>query len=529
MKNKILLGMLLLIAIGVFAESEVLTGSFEVGNSAPNQPTNFEIQDGASSWDSSGIDTHDVTPNIKWNVSDDNGDSVITYVCVANSTDNRNNGNCLYYTSTSNNYINSLTGLYYSGSNVTFYARLTPNDGTENGTALDTQFNIINNIPTTPSNLLPLSTHSQTPTLTWMATDADDGTVDKWPADTVTKYLRVGTSYGDGTYESNDNANNAGEVVSSTMPWGMPGSVDANATYYVQVWSVDSTGASSEKINQTLILTDNLPDITDVEITDGYSIYSSCVTSTCALNPIEHSNSSVAVRVTVTDNDNDCDTQASATISLCLDTSCTPATEDYGWELDHVIRDGSECVFTFSNNKTSGTPEFYVAPGTYKYYANVTSQAGARTSDAEREDDWTYGTLKAINYPESITFGDGTISLGEWNDGTSLATVTNWGNDILNLTWAVSNPTSGTDTWNLTGTDMMIDDDNSQSTESGPINPVYLDGTPRMFQPTAGLQRCTSYACDSGSNETLATYYHINPPLGLKQGIYNSTITITLS
>ena len=162
---------------------------------------------------------------------------------------------------------------------------------------------------------------------------------------------------------------------------------------------------------------------------------------------------------------------------------------------------------------------------------NVSSQAGARTTDAERTNSWTYSTLKSINYPKSVILGDGSPTLGQWNNGTSLATITNWGNDNLNLQWNATNPTSGSDTWILNNTDFMIDDDTSLNSEPGSsIASVFLNQTQKTFEPASGLQVCTAYDCDNGAiNETMSTYFHIYPPTGLLAGTYNSTLTIIVS
>ncbi|MBD3248820.1 hypothetical protein GF336_02130 [Candidatus Woesearchaeota archaeon] len=515
------------------AGTAVNSSSVTITNSAPSI-SGFEVQDGASSWDSAGTpDTHDSTPNLRWATFDNDGDDVTTHICIATSSGKRDSNNCDAYSSTSSSDdVSAVSGIFHSGTSRTYYLRLTPDDGSENGTPLDTSFNLINSIPSTPSSLSPLSTHNPTPTLSWTATDADDGTDDHWPADSLTYHIRVGTSYGDGTYESNDNADKAGETVDSAIPWGTPSGDYANNTVYASIWTTDgNTGGTSDYYNTTLTLYDSLPDITDISMTDNGGAYSSCTSSSCALTPIEHSNAAVAVKVTAEDADNDCDTSSTAYIYLCLDTgSCFPSTADYSWELDSIERSGSECTYTFSANKTDG-PEFFQSPNSdYKIYANVSSQAGQRLADPEIGSSWEFGTVKAVDYPSIITLGDGSPSLGQWNDGTSLATMTNWGNDNLNIQWNISDPTSGTDTWTLNGTDMQIDDDNSYSSESGTIAPVYLDSTQRTFEPASGLQVCSSSSCDNPAlDETLDTYYHIAPPFGLQAGTYNATITITIS
>ena len=521
-----------------FAGIEFNSTNETIGNNPPDQPANFMVQDGASSWDSTApIDTHDLTPNLNWSTSDNDGDPVTTYVCIATTSENRDAGNCdAYSSSTGTDSVDDVTGLAYSGTSRTYYVRLTPNDGSENGTALDVQFNLINSIPDLPSGLSPTDTHNPLPILSWTATDPDDGSDNHWPADTLTYHIRVGTSYGDGTYLSSDDADKNGEQVTSQIPWGIPGEVWANNTVYVQIWTTDGNGGTSDTYNTTLNLYDYLPDITNIEMTDVGSSYSSCTSAACAINPIEHSNASVAVRITTTDTDEDCDVGdgSKTTIHLCLDTgSCTPP-GDYSWEVDSVSRSGSTCTYVFSANKTAadGTPEFFRLPSSeYKLYVNATSQAGQRTADAERTADWTYGTLKAINYPSTVTLGDGTPALGQWNNGTVLAAMTNWGNAVLNIQWQSTNPTSGEGTWILNGTDMQIDDDPAYDDEtSGYLSPVFINGTAAAFQPGTGLEVCSSASCDDPAlNQTLNTYFHISPPFGLKAGVYNSTITITIS
>jgi len=517
-----------LVGFAINSSNETIT------NNAPDQPSGLQIQDGATSWDSSSLDTHDKTPNLQWNTSDADGDDVTTYVCIATTSGNRDSNNCDAHSSnTSTDAVSDVTGLDYSGINRTYYLRLTPNDGEFNGTVYDSSFNLLNVLPTTPSGMSPTETHSQTPDLSWTAIDADDGSVDHWPADSLTYHIRVGTIYGDGTYDSNDNANKAGEAVDSAIPWGVTGAAWANNTVYVSIWTTDgNTGGTSDYYNNTIVLYDNLPDITDVEITDANSVYSSCVFSTCALTPIEASDSRLAARVTVNDTDNDCDTSATAYLYFCLDTgSCSPGVADYNWQVDSASRTGSECTYVFSTNKTSGTPEFFHLPNSnYTLYVNASSQAGQRTSDSERTASWQYDTIKAINYPSLVTFSNIT-TLGQWNDGTNIATMTNQGNDVLNIEWYLSNPSSGSDIWTLTGEDIQIDDDNSQAGEgSGYLSPVYMNQTAKTFEPGTGLEVCSSSACSDGAlNETLETYFHILPPLGLLAGTYNTTITISIS
>ena len=55
--------------------------------------------------------------------------------------------------------------------------------------------------------------------------------------------------------------------------------------------------------------TNYLPNVTEVSIGNTCGALTSCIGSTCVINPTEGANASLAVRVTAIDTDNDCDTQ----------------------------------------------------------------------------------------------------------------------------------------------------------------------------------------------------------------------------
>ena len=522
-----------------FAGYPMNSTNVTIGNAAPYMPTNFTVQDSATTYDViPPVDTHDKTPFINWTNYDPDGNPVSTYVCIATSAANRDSDICdANYTFVSGNSVTILSGLDYLGTARVYYVRLTPYDGFQNGTWLDTNFTLLNSAPYQPNALFPLAFHTQTPTLSWNVSDPDDGSVDHWPADSLTDYIRVGTVYGDGTYENNNNANNDSELVDNPIPWGTPGPVWANNTVYASVWASDGY-LNSTYYNTTLTLYDYLPDVTQVQLTD-IGAYSTCTAAPggCALSPVAGSNTTVAVRITATDTDNDCDigSNSQANIYLCLYTSgtCDVTAYNFTWQVDNVTRSGSTCTYVFNVNKTAadGTPEFFrLANDSYMLNVNVSSQAGTRTSDTEADRLWQYNTLKALDYATLVILGGGNPVLGQWNNGTHLYVATNFGNDLLNLLWNTTDPTSGADTWLLNGTDMEIDDDNDHSSEPGPIPPTYLNATQKTFEPGWGLDICSEYACTNANlNETLDTYYHIAPPFGLQAGQYNNTITIQIS
>ena len=95
--------------------------------------------------------------------------------------------------------------------------------------------------------------------------------------------------------------------------------------------------------------------------------------------------------------------------------------------------------------------------------------------------------------------------------------------------------------WDLTADSnrFQVDDDNSQTDElTGVLAPVIIPEEPAtpaaQFQPSGGLAICNildaaANCCNEPAlDETLDTYFHINPPLGLATGDYETGITIEL-
>ncbi|MFH1642648.1 MAG: LamG-like jellyroll fold domain-containing protein [Nanoarchaeota archaeon] len=536
-------------------------GCILINNSAPGTVTNVSIRDGSSSWDNRTIpDTHDRLLDLRFTTSDTDNDGIKVHVCIANSSTERDDNNCTAYGSVTSYAqasivnITNITGLYFNGPVKAYYARLTPEDNSSitsgvNGTAYDFIFHLNNSIPLA-SALNTTETHSQTPTLKWVITDADDGTDNYWPADTLTAHLRLGNSSNVTAYNSSDNANNNTYILTTALPWGKPGIIYANRTITFTAWATDNNtlaNASAYNYSTTFVLYDYLPNITSVLVVDTGYFAGECDIGNCNLEPSEGTNTSVAVIVNATDWDGDCSSaNHKAWLMLCLNTSlgepCDdehPANVDFKWEIDDISAFGTTCTFQFTANKTSAdnTPEFFRLPGEYKLYINVTSQAGKRnltglSLSPKSNGTWSYGTLKAINYSSILTLGDGTVNMDRWNNGTTAHRMTNYGNDVLVMLWNASNPTmNSTESWTLNNTDFAIDNDDDQGSDTGSYNLtfVYLNATQKYFNHSSGLQVCTSTSCDNENiNETLDTYFHIYPPTGLKAGVYNTTITITL-
>lgn len=549
----LILSLLLVVAISStlnvlsFSNEGALQGSFTTDNVPPPAFINISVQDSATTWDNTSLDTHDITPNIMWiNLTDDNSDILSSHVCIANATiyiaefiTNNVSTNCSFATKVASGTftISDVTGLKFTSTNTTYYITIRPDDGAVNGTELNGTLNFLDSRPYV-SNLNITETHSQNPIVQWSVEDNDTGGVDQWPADTLTHYLWIGNNSNTSAYYTNLTANNDTQWI-ATLPWGEVGEDWANRTINITIGADDGWFNSSSNYTTSFRLYDYLPHINSVQMVDVDNFAQPCQDgSFCALTPVEHDNTTVAVRLNVTDTDNDClASNHDAWIMLCLNTTGFQNCDEvngynYSWKIDSIETGSfSDCIFTFSANKTAAdkTPEFFRTPGNYLLHLNVTSQAGERTNRENANATWQFGTLKAIDYSWNVTLGDGTPTLDQWNDGTNLYTATNWGNDVMALRWNASDPTNGVTTWTLNGTDFAIDDDNQVSTDATNLQMVYLNATDKNFTHINGLERCVAWDCnDADTNETLATYYHIYPPLGLSAGTYNTSITLTL-
>ncbi len=543
--------------ISAFENESGILGHFEVGNEAPPAPLELSIQDNETHWDNTtgNIDTHDIKPSIRWiNGTDPNGDAITTHICIATSEAiigefiAKDSTDCAYTTIAIISSVSNITDsdINFSSINTTYYITLIPDDGELNGTELNATIYFLNSLPVA-SNFGTTTTHNQSPVVNWSVTDADDDSEDHWPADIeFYHYIWLGNDTNYTAYYTNMSAENDSTLITSTLPWGVPGADWANRTINVTIMAND-TYLNSTEYNITFVLYDYLPHINDVQMVDIDSYGGACaVAGHCLLNPIEHNNTNVSVRLNVTDTDGDCsDSNHEAWIMLCLNT--TPTTDcdessynNYSWEIDSVNTVGtSDCIFTFTTNKTEAdsTPEFFRVPGTYKLHINVTSQAGERNKSNQSGSNatWQYATLKAVNYSSSVLLGGGSPTLDEWNSGTHLYPLTNWGNDILVMQWNASDPTHEDGTgpgknWTLNNTDFAIDDDANHNTDTEDIPWNYVNATLSHFNHTTGLERCIVQSCDDeNTNQTLDTYYHIHPLFGLIPGTYNTTITLELS
>ncbi len=215
-----------------------------------------------------------------------------------------------------------------------------------------------------------------------------------------------------------------------------------------------------------------------------------------------------------------------------------------------------------------GTPAFFL-------WANVTSHSGLMRANL-LEFQWRYAGLSSVQL-QTRTFtildtitnklklgGQSSVTLGSWNLGTAADdeyNISNYGNLVTDLRWSSTNPTcvSGSclgppDVWVLgtINTNLNIDDDNnlggidpSQEPtpvfKTGGLTSVSLTGTPQNFNPTNGLRRCIgtntpnpllnplcvdALTVPAATDPSiLPTFWPIRPPVGLRPGTYESTIT----
>lgn len=550
--------LVLLVVFSFYVVGLPVTGRFQTANVAPPTPTAFQIQDGAANWDGIDNNTHDITPNIRWDQGVDvNGNSITTHVCIAGNLASRGNfyagdsSGCVFDTQVVGDgslTITNIAGLIFLNPKTDpityYYIALIPDDGTENGTGLNVTLQFIDDLPVVSAFLIDaaavVDTHNQAPTLSWTVTDPDtSGGVDDWPADTLQHRIWVNDDSTLQLYYENLALASSSATVSPAIPWGPAGAEWANRTINVTMLANDGH-FDGYNVSVTYTLYDFLPYVDEVKIVDSLPYGGACETAgNCLLTPVTHSRPDLFVELTAIDTDDDCSAaNHDATIMLCLNSTADPVCDetnyDYGWVLDSVADIGSsQCRFTFTAPKTD-TIEFYQLPGTYKFHLNLTSQAGERTPPSVDSDaTWEYGTLPSVEYASLVELGGGSVTLGQWNPGTELNRMNNSGNAILTLQWNASNPTHITipaNVWTLVDGDFVIDDDLSyDGVPDGSITEVALINTPqRTFQPAGGLQICTNWDCDTGSDETLNTYYHINPP-ALPQGEYNTIITLTIS
>ncbi|MCK4521348.1 MAG: hypothetical protein KAU20_02155 [Nanoarchaeota archaeon] len=275
--------------------------------------------------------------------------------------------------------------------------------------------------------------------------------------------------------------------------------------------------------NDSVIILNSIANVTKIEITDtGLDL------SRMSVTPRQGTRANVSIRATIVDIDGNINQTVTAYICDTTDYAvCNETNYTYTQNLTYLSAGAGTDEYYYEFNGTDNMPQFWKQNGTWKLYVKVIDDA---FSDFN-ETDFEYVELMAANYSTTLTLGDGSTDLGEWNNGTTEYVMTNFGNILLSIQWNTTNPTMGGssgETWTLNDTDFAIDDDNNQADDTGSLTLVCLNATSKTFEPAVGLGTCASDTC-ANANATLNTYYHIAPPTGLKAGTYNSTITITVS
>lgn len=274
-------------------------------------------------------------------------------------------------------------------------------------------------------------------------------------------------------------------------------------------------------VNASVLIQNYPANVSLLEITDHLDNYSDM-----ALTPISGARANAAIRATIYDIDGF--TNQSVTSYLCdIDdySICNSTNYTYAINLTYLEPASGTDEYYYTYNGTNNTPQFWKQNGTWKLFVRIVDEGSTNNN----ESDFTYNELRSINYSSNVTLGDGDIQIGEWNNGTFEYIMTNLGNIILSLQWNASHPImNATENMTLNGTDFAVDDDMAVVEDTNNIQLTYLNATNKTFEPSSGLLRCASDSC-LNENATLPTYYHIYPPIGLKPGTYNTTITITLN
>ncbi|MBI4149237.1 hypothetical protein HY491_02215 [Candidatus Woesearchaeota archaeon] len=430
--------------------------------------------------------------------------------------------------------------------NRTYFVLLNATDqlaGVTNSTT-KYSFMLTDYIPTRPNNFNVTSVHNQSFHVSWNSSLELDG-------DSILYHIVVGiTENGSEIFgEFRQASNKSDNIFNLTLNYSTDGLQQgwANETYYVTLWA-NNTASGIDRGNYTtsFLLYDNLPDITDVYMSDNnnLAIYTNCSKSaSCVFTPTSGTNITLAVNITTLDTDADCDVKdyGKLTLYLCLNSTAKPncgeiTNTNFTIPVDTVSRKGSStsCQWIFTTNLTNVTPQFFVANSSYLYHINATSQSMRRSllPDNESNGTWQYNALKATNFPASITVGDGTIALEEWNPGTTNYTMTNYGNQIVFLRWNSTDFTRSlaAKNWTLQGWDFLLDDDTNatgENNETQSIPPLNITNTTAgYFNHSTGLVVCAVKECDSiYLNETMNTNWHIYPVAGLGAGTYSATIT----
>ena len=257
----------------------------------------------------------------------------------------------------------------------------------------------------------------------------------------------------------------------------------------------------------------------------------------CFVQGVRNISTNIIVKARITDNNGNCNTFTypnNGTAYLCNGTvpSCTQS------NADHII------PMNFAPGQQWGPGNIYcnmtgVAEAIWFYEINGTWRVNVTVTDginrSSNTSSWTYGEIWSFMYPwpsEYQYIDMGTLTVGQWNNGTGSQLMKNTGNIILDLLWNATNFTGTTqippDTVNKTGTNYRIDDDTLSPSDTGNIQEANIpvnDMTRIYFDPDTGLLRCNSPVCGN-VNASFNVYWHLELQPGLLPDTYQNTIEI---
>ena len=335
------------------------TTEITVLNTPPNPDSN---------WDPTT--THDPSQDFTWiEGSDDDGDNVMSYLCIDDDSSGRDNDICDIYSGNDLDSPVTDVSLTYDGEYKTYYGRLIATDIEDNSTNYDFEFNLTNEQPSAPSgaSLDGQTTGDSTPTITFTkGTDSDTD-----PVDTVTQYISVdSSSYTD----SGDTYTTSGDISQFTITPDL-----ADGTYYVRQWADDNTEASnSHSSNYEYTFTVN----TKI-IIESIQIQPDEGDPGILINPIANSNKTVNVTVTV-DNSTTIDKCVISIFNSSMSYSnpvfyftdgiiqnCGPTCECFKeWDMEYWRNDGNWNV-SVDINVTNGISNFTSQNFTYNSLSSI--------------------------------------------------------------------------------------------------------------------------------------------------------------
>jgi hypothetical protein len=425
--------------------------------------------------------THDAGQDFTWTEgTDDDGDTVTSFLCVDDDAAGRNSEACDVYAGSGKDSPATDVALTYGGASKTYYGRLRATDGQDVSSNYDFSFILTNAQPSAPSSasLDGQTTSATMPTITFTkGTDSDTS-----PADSVIQHVSVDSS---GYTDSGNVYTASGDISQFTVSSEL-----ADGTYYVRQWADDQRGATNSrssnyqytftvKAQMTIVSIDIMPDDGDPGI---------------LINPVEGSNKRVNVTLRVANSSriDSCDVRifnSSAGYSnpvfryQGIIQNCGATCDCFReWDMDYWRNDGEWNV---------------------SVYINATNGAGNFTSK-----NFTYNALIAINVNTSNVVFSGIPEQTVNSINAYPMSVNNTGNQIVNM--------------NIKGTDFT--GLNNASYVVGVGNSTYNETSGGAYQQlTKNFVRIFDNVSPAGSKTLFFRAYF---PIGFIQQDYQNTIEL---